>query len=129
MTAVHKHPELRGEFRRNEPMARHTTWRVGGPADGYYLPADIEDLAQFLRRLPPGEPLLWLGLGSNLLVRDGGIRGTVVATSRCLNGLERVGPGADQLQGDDGVHRRHRHVMPLRERYASNSAAVRKIRL
>lgn len=92
MSAVQEHPQLRGEVRYGEPMARHTTWRVGGPADRYYLPADVEDLAEFLGRLPRTEPLFWLGLGSNLLVRDGGIRGTVIATNRCLDGLERVGP-------------------------------------
>lgn len=98
MIAAAKHPELRGELRQDEPMARHTTWRVGGSAERYYMPADIEDLAEFLRRLPRAEPLFWLGLGSNLLVRDGGIRGTVVATSRCLDGLERLGPTTVRIE-------------------------------
>jgi UDP-N-acetylmuramate dehydrogenase len=70
--------ELRGELRRDEPMARHVTWRAGGSADRFYMPADLDDLAAFLRQLPPQEPLLFVGLGSNLLVRDGGWRGTVV---------------------------------------------------
>ncbi|HEU4351487.1 MAG TPA: UDP-N-acetylmuramate dehydrogenase [Burkholderiales bacterium] len=70
--------ELRGELRRNEPMGRHVTWRTGGAADRFYVPADLDDLAAFLRQLPPQEPLLFVGLGSNLLVRDGGWRGTVV---------------------------------------------------
>jgi UDP-N-acetylmuramate dehydrogenase len=74
----------------HEPMARHTTWRVGGPADSYYQPADVADLSQFLAQLPAGEPLFWLGLGSNLLVRDGGIRGTVIATSGMLNEMARI---------------------------------------
>jgi UDP-N-acetylmuramate dehydrogenase len=69
---------LRGEFRQREPMARHVSWRAGGAADRLYLPADVDDLAAFLRRLPGGEPLLFVGLGSNLLVRDGGWRGTVI---------------------------------------------------
>ena len=69
---------LRGEFRLDEPMARHVSWRAGGAADRCYLPADTEDLAAFLKRLAPGEPLLFVGLGSNLLVRDGGFRGTVI---------------------------------------------------
>lgn len=68
----------RGELRRDEPMSRHVSWRAGGRADRFYLPADLEDLAAFLRELPPGEPILFIGLGSNLLVRDGGFRGTVV---------------------------------------------------
>ena len=69
---------LRGELRLREPMARHVSWRAGGAADRCYVPADLEDLAAFLRQLPAGEPLLFVGLGSNLLVRDGGFRGTAV---------------------------------------------------
>jgi len=71
---------LRGTLRLDEPMARHSSWRAGGRAERLYLPADLEDLAAFLRQLPDGEPLLFVGLGSNLLVRDGGLRGTVVLT-------------------------------------------------
>jgi len=69
---------LRGELRMNEPMARHVTWRAGGTADRSYAPADLADLAAFLRQLPRGEALLFVGLGSNLLVRSGGFRGTAV---------------------------------------------------
>lgn len=78
---------LRGQLKRDEPMSRHTSWRVGGPADRYYQPADLEDLVHFLAGLPADEPVFWLGLGSNLLVRDGGLRGTVVATSGALDHL------------------------------------------
>jgi len=69
---------LRGELRLDEPMARHCSWRAGGRAARLYVPADLEDLALFLRQLPETEPVLFVGLGSNLLVRDGGLRGTVV---------------------------------------------------
>jgi UDP-N-acetylmuramate dehydrogenase len=69
---------LRGVLKTHEPMARYVTWRAGGAADRFYVPADLDDLAGFLRRLPEGEPLLFVGLGSNLLVRDGGFRGTAV---------------------------------------------------
>lgn len=69
---------LRGTLRRNEPMAPHVTWRTGGAADRFYIPADLDDLAMFLRQLPHAEPLLFVGLGSNLLVRCGGFRGTAV---------------------------------------------------
>jgi len=72
-------------------MSRHTSWRVGGPADRLYIPADLEDLAAFLASLPPQEPLAWVGLGSNLLVRDGGVRGTVVMTSGALSKLDLIG--------------------------------------
>ena len=72
--------QLRGELRRNEPMSRHVSWRAGGAAERFYAPADIDDLAAFLQQLPAEEPLLFVGLGSNLLVRDGGWPGTVIMT-------------------------------------------------
>ena len=78
--------ELRGVLRFNEPMSLHTSWRVGGPADRFYEPADIEDLIAFLRQLPLEEPLTFIGLGSNLLVRDGGICGAVVCTAGVMDG-------------------------------------------
>jgi UDP-N-acetylmuramate dehydrogenase len=85
--------ELAAEFqlrvRRDEPMSKHTSWRVGGPADIFYTPRDRDELAAFLRTLPQSTPLLWVGLGSNLLVRDGGIRGAVVCTHGAFTRLER----------------------------------------
>ena len=92
---------LRGQLLRNEPMSRHTSWRVGGPADRFYLPADLEDLVEFLKQVEPSESLTWAGLGSNLLVRDGGIRGTVVVTSGALNRLGLV--GEDRVRAEAGV--------------------------
>lgn len=83
--------ELRGDLKFNEPMAAHTSWRAGGPADRCYRPADLQDLRQFLDTLPPDEPLYWVGLGSNLLVRDGGIRGVVIATHKALDRIELRG--------------------------------------
>lgn len=82
----------RGRILLNEPLARYTTWRVGGPADCLYRPEDLTDLAHYLVVLPAGEPLFWLGLGSNLLVRDGGIRGTVVNTRGKLSVQRRLEP-------------------------------------
>ena len=73
-------PETRGDLRRDEPMARHTSWRVGGPADVWFRPADTDDLGDFLAGLDPDLPVHWVGLGSNLLVRDAGVRGVVLAT-------------------------------------------------
>jgi len=87
MMALKTSHGLRGRLLRHEPMSRHTSWRVGGPADSLYIPADLNDLVAFLKQLPANEPLHWMGLGSNLLVRDGGVRGTVVMTSGALNGL------------------------------------------
>jgi UDP-N-acetylenolpyruvoylglucosamine reductase len=69
---------LRGNLMRDEPLARHIAWRCGGSADLAYTPADRDDLAAFLRQLPEHDPLTVIGLGSNLLVRDGGVRGAVV---------------------------------------------------
>ncbi len=77
-----------GEVLYNEPLSRHSTWGVGGPARCYYRPADSTNLARFLSRISEEEPLLWLGLGSNLLVRDGGFPGTVIATQGCLDRME-----------------------------------------
>jgi UDP-N-acetylmuramate dehydrogenase len=79
---------LRGTLRHNEPMSKHTSWRVGGPAQWFYEPADVEDLAQLLQQVPENVPVFWLGLGSNLLVRDGGIRGIVILTAGLLAGIE-----------------------------------------
>lgn len=80
----------RGEVRLNEPMSRHTSWRVGGPAESFFVPSSIEDLQQFLAELPSGVPVHWFGLGSNLLVRDGGIEGVVISAGRLLRELERI---------------------------------------
>ena len=78
---------LQGDLRFDEPLAKHTSWRTGGNAKQFYRPEGIKDLAGFLAQLPADEPLLWLGLGSNLLVRDGGFVGTVIATSGTLQDL------------------------------------------
>jgi UDP-N-acetylmuramate dehydrogenase len=75
---------LKGELRLNEPLAKHTSWRVGGIAQRFYRPSDIDDLARFLSQLPESEPVMWVGLGSNLLIRDGGFAGTVIATAGVL---------------------------------------------
>jgi len=83
------------------PMAKHTSWHVGGPADLFFAPRDVMDLAAFLRQLPPQVPLLWIGLGSNLLVRDGGIRGAVISTHGALGALERL--SATRIQAEAGV--------------------------
>ena len=92
----------RGRWLEHEPMSRHTSWRVGGPARHYFEPADREDLIAFMRALPPSEPLLWLGLGSNLLVRDGGWPGTVIAMHGALEGLVDAGPS--EIYAEAGVH-------------------------
>jgi len=93
MMAAPLSPAVSGEIRENEAMSRHTSWRVGGPADIFFRPADCADLALFLQQLDTAIPVFWLGLGSNLLVRDGGIRGAVIAAAGIFNQLERSGEG------------------------------------
>ncbi len=82
---------LRGELRMNEPMARHVSWRAGGNAKQFYKPADLADLQTFLPTLAANEEILFVGLGSNLLVRgdalNGGFPGTVIHTTPVLHGL------------------------------------------
>ncbi|MCW8830799.1 MAG: UDP-N-acetylmuramate dehydrogenase, partial [Gammaproteobacteria bacterium] len=80
---------IKGEVRYDEPMMSHTSWRAGGKADRYCVPADIDDLSLLLKSLPEDEDLLWVGLGSNTLIRDGGFHGTVIATQGVMMQLER----------------------------------------
>src|SRR5689334_1778124 len=82
-------PEFSMRVRRNEPLSRHTSWHVGGPAELFFTPLDVADVSAFLKSLQPGTPVMWIGLGSNLLVRDGGIRGAVIETHGVFDELER----------------------------------------
>lgn len=75
---------IRGALRFDEPMARHCTWRAGGRAAIFFEAADREELLSFLAIVPQDIPLIWIGLGSNVLVRDGGIPGVVILTGRAL---------------------------------------------
>lgn len=90
---------LRGTLRHAVDMRRHTSWRAGGCVERMYQPADLNDLAVFLRTLPAGEPLLAVGLGSNLLVRDGGLRGTVLLLHGALDELRLEADGTLSPQG------------------------------
>jgi len=94
MMAVQISSPVSGEVRHDERMSLHTSWRVGGAAETFFKPADLQDLSGFLQQLEPEEPVFWFGLGSNLLVRDGGIAGVVIATAGIFSDLERLG---DQL--------------------------------
>ncbi len=78
---------LRGELKNHEPMSKHVSWRAGGDAKQFYRPADLADLQAFLPTLPASEPILFVGLGSNLLVRDGGFEGTVILVTPTLSGI------------------------------------------
>ncbi|HEY1181993.1 MAG TPA: FAD-binding protein, partial [Rhodocyclaceae bacterium] len=87
-------PNFRGELRSQEPMSRHVSWRAGGRAARAALPADLDDCATLLAALPADEPVLMVGLGSNLLVRDGGFVGTVVFTHAALKTLRLEADGS-----------------------------------
>ncbi len=89
MNALRSIPPMRGEIRENETMSLHTSWRVGGPADIWFKPADLDDLSEFIASVDDSVPITWLGLGSNLLVRDAGIRGAVIATHGVMGELEK----------------------------------------
>lgn len=91
----------RGILRTAEPLAPHTSWRVGGPADRWFEPADRDDLVDFVKALPPQEPILWVGLGSNLLVRDGGFRGTAICLHGAVDAIEYRPP---LVQAEAGAH-------------------------
>jgi UDP-N-acetylmuramate dehydrogenase len=93
---------LKGQLRVSEPMRKHTSWRVGGPAERAYFPSGLDDLCAFLRTVPPSEPLLFVGLGSNLLVRDGGVRGTVVFLHGALKELS-LNAADGELYAEAGV--------------------------
>jgi len=94
-------PEFSSRVLYDVPMSKHTSWHAGGTADLLFTPRDALDLASFLRQLPPAVPLLWIGLGSNLLVRDGGVRGAVVSLHGALGTLERL--SATRIQAQAGV--------------------------
>ena len=90
MMAAMDNMNVQGELRRNEPMSRHTSWRVGGPAELFFVPASVADLQAFLHELNEDTPILWLGIGSNLLVREGGLPGVVISATKILRDLEIV---------------------------------------
>lgn len=101
MNAVAVSAEFRDRVLRNEPMSRHTSWHVGGPADIWFSPRDVEDLSSFLRDLATEVPVTWVGLGSNLLVRDGGLEGTAIFTHWSLREVALVSSG--EAQGEVSV--------------------------
>ena len=77
----------------DEPMSRHTSWRIGGTADVFFRPASVAELTDFLAGLGKGQDILWIGLGSNLLVRDGGVRGVVICTLDLASRIKRLNNG------------------------------------
>lgn len=91
MNALSLPPDFDARVKHDEPMSKHTSWHVGGPADLFFSPLDVTDVSSFLQSLEPGTHVMWIGLGSNLLVRDGGIRGAVIETHGIFDELDRRG--------------------------------------
>jgi UDP-N-acetylmuramate dehydrogenase len=91
MTQAHLHAPLRGTLKLDQPMSAHVSWRAGGRAERCYTPADLQDLAAFLATCTG--PLHFVGLGSNLLVRDGGLKGTVILLHGALNQISTTPEG------------------------------------
>ena len=108
--------KLRGELRVNEPMARHVSWRAGGSVAQAYLPMDFDDLLGFMRTLRHDEPLMVVGLGSNLLVRDGGYNGTVVFMHGVRRGLSEL-----RLEPDGTIYAEAGVASPKLARFAANN--------
>ena len=81
-------PDVRGTLTVDRPLAELTWMRVGGPADFLFQPADTQDLSEFLAALDPAVPVFVMGVGSNLIVRDGGVSGVVIRLGRGFNGIE-----------------------------------------
>lgn len=82
---------MQSQLLKNEPLARYTSWRVGGNADRVFIAESLSELQEFLHSLDHAEPIVFMGLGSNLLVRDGGVRGTVVVMHQALSDLRMDG--------------------------------------
>ncbi len=108
-----------GQLSVEEPLASYTSWHVGGPARQFYKPAGLVDLGLFLSTLPTTEPLVWLGLGSNLLVRDGGIPGTVIYTQGCLKEITRSEEGL--IRAEAGVTCAKLAKFCVRERFSAGA--------
>jgi UDP-N-acetylmuramate dehydrogenase len=104
----------RGTLQQDAPMARHVSWRAGGAVARGYQPADLADLATFLRALRTDEPVLMVGLGSNLLVRDGGFDGTAIFTHGALAEL--------RLEPDGSIYAEAGVASPKLARFAANHA-------
>ena len=89
---------LRGVWRENHPLGAYTSWRVGGVARYFYQPANLLDLQIFLKEIPADLPIVWLGAGSNVLIRDTGIAGLVVCVRGCLGDCKLQSSGRILVQ-------------------------------
>jgi UDP-N-acetylmuramate dehydrogenase len=82
--------KFEGDCSYDESMAKHTSWRIGGRADLFYSPKSRKDLVYFLSSIDPNLPITWIGRGTNILVRDAGIRGVVISTKYFLKEIEKT---------------------------------------
>ena len=85
----------------NHKLAPYTSWKIGGIADTFYIPKNLSELKSFFKGLSSDEPLTWLGAGTNVLIRDGGIRGTVIYIKGKLNNIAKMEDG--ELRAEAGV--------------------------
>jgi UDP-N-acetylmuramate dehydrogenase len=109
-----KMPELRGRLLANQSLGEFTWFRVGGPAQAFFMPEDENDLAYFLRNLPPEIPMVVIGAGSNLIVRDGGVPGVVI----------RLGRGFNDVKIETSRHRRNGDARQQWWRGPAQNAAI-----
>jgi len=91
----------KGILLENIDLKPFTSWHIGGPAERFYWPLDLQDLAKFLKTLSEAEPITWLGLGSNTLISDQGVAGTVIITQGALKGLQLL--ANDIVMAEAGV--------------------------
>ncbi len=88
LLAAEESKQIKGSLKLNEPLARYTTWRIGGEAECFFKPENEQDLQGALKLIPEGTLIHWIGLGSNLLVRDGGVKGVIIYTNGVLNEID-----------------------------------------
>jgi len=81
---------LRGKLEKGVSLARFTSWKVGGAAEILFQPKDLTDLQNYIKTLDASVPVTWLGRGTNVLVRDGGVRGAVIVMQGCINKLDKI---------------------------------------
>jgi UDP-N-acetylmuramate dehydrogenase len=111
-------PDLRGRLIANQPLAELTWFRVGGPAQALFMPEDEADLSYFLAHLPAQIPVTVIGLGSNLIVRDGGVPGVVI----------RLGRGFGEVEVEDGARIRAGAAVPdVKVARAAQEAAIARL--
>lgn len=101
------------KINKNQTLAPYTSWKIGGVADRFYVPKNLNELKLFLQDLPKDEPITWLGAGTNVLIRDGGIRGTVIYVKGKLNNILDMEDGTLRVEAGVSCSRLVRHALNL----------------